>query len=167
MVIRNDVRCCVSVLDLNEADLVMCADGRFKPATDILSLQAFLSHARWVRERVAAQERPGWFAILLFFVLAFLLFADFYDPPPKSILRWRPRNDEPLSSDTRALVRERDTEICTYCGRHDPKGHVDHRVSRVNGGSNRLHNLSWACRSCNWKKGPRNARQYMRQTAAS
>lgn len=161
-IIRNNIHCRVSVSDISKTDLVLCADGRFKLAVEIPSLYAFLSHAKRVRERVEAQERNGWLAVLIFVGLALFLFLEFCDPPPRAGFRWRPRNDEPLPAGTRALVRERDGEICAYCRRHSPHGHVDHRVSRVNGGSNRLNNLSWACPPCNLKKGPMNARQFIR-----
>lgn len=166
-IIRNNIYCRVGVSDISTTDLVLCADGRFKLAVEIPSLYAFLSHAKWVRERVVeAQERNGWLAVLLFVGLALFLFLEFCDPPPKAGFRWRPRNDEPLPAGTRALVRERDGEICAYC-RHFPDGHVDHRVSRVNGGSNRLHNLSWACPPSTLKKGPMNARQFIRLSTRS
>jgi len=46
------------------------------------------------------------------------------------------RNDEPLAPTMRRYIRERDGEICFYCEEYAPGGHVDHRVSRANGGSN-------------------------------
>lgn len=161
-VIRGNACCRVGVNDLDENDLVFCADGRFRRATDVPSLSAFLSHAREMRERLAAEQRTGWGAALILIGLGLLLFSDFFDPPPKSRFRWRPRNDEPLTARQRARVRERDGEMCAYCGSHAPDGHVDHRVSRANGGSNRLNNLSWACSTCNWAKGAMNARQFYR-----
>lgn len=161
-VIRGNVCCRVGVNDLDKNDLVFCADGRFRRAGDVPSLNAFLSHACAIRERVAAHQRNGWGAALLLIGLGLILFSDFFDPPPKSRFRWRHRNDEPLTARQRACVRERDTEICAYCGSYAPDGHVDHRVSRANGGSNHLNNLSWACPPCNWAKGAMNARQFFR-----
>ena len=71
-------------------------------------------------------------------------------------------NKEPLENWKKEFVRARDQEICTYCGCHDPCGHVDHKTSRANGGSNLLRNLVWACSSCNCSKGRMNASQFMR-----
>lgn len=71
-------------------------------------------------------------------------------------------NPEPLEKWKKEFVRARDKETCTYCGCHDPWGHVDHKTSRANGGSNLLRNLVWACSSCNCSKGRMNARQFKR-----
>jgi hypothetical protein len=162
-IIRNNLYYKVGLHDIIETDLVFCADGRFHPVTSVPSLHSFLMHSRRVRNRVAAQESNGWGAALLFIALACLVFIDFYDPSPRSRGRWRPRNDDPLPPRKKALVRVRDRGICAYCDRYAPDGHVDHRVSRVNGGSNHLNNLSWACPSCNLKKGAMNARQFIRR----
>jgi len=64
-------------------------------------------------------------------------------PNKPSPRRRRDPNYEPLESWKRDLVRQRDQEICEYCGRRAP--HVDHKTSRANGGSNLLRNLVWAC----------------------
>ena len=65
-------------------------------------------------------------------------------------------NDKPLTQGIRNFIRERDEEICFYCDDYVPNGHVDHRISRVNGGSNDFDNLTWACASCNCSKGALN-----------
>ena len=39
-VIRGNACCCVGVNDLDENDLVFCADGRFRQATDVPSSNA-------------------------------------------------------------------------------------------------------------------------------
>ena len=41
------------------------------------------------------------------------------------------------------------------------KGHVDHRISRANGGSNDYANLTWACAPCNWSKGVMNDTEFL------
>lgn len=69
-------------------------------------------------------------------------------------------NREPLEQWKKNFVRLRDGEICSYCSTHDPGGHVDHKTSRANGGSNLLRNLNWACVSCNCSKGRMNAREF-------
>jgi HNH endonuclease len=163
-IIRYNLCYKVDLHDIIETDLVFCADGRFRPVNSVPSLHSFLQHSQQVRNRVAAQESNGWGAVLFFIALACLVFIDFHDPSPRPRVRWRPRNDEPLTPRIKALVRARDEEVCSYCGRFAPGGHVDHRVSRVNGGSNHLNNLSWACSTCNLKKGAMNARQFIRRS---
>lgn len=71
-------------------------------------------------------------------------------------------NQEPLERWKKEFVRARDQEICAYCGRHDAWGHVDHKTSRANGGSNLLRNLVWACSFCNCSKGRMNAPAFRR-----
>lgn len=71
------------------------------------------------------------------------------------------RNNIPLTSGMRRYIRERDEEICFYCGDHAPDGHVDHRVSRANNGSNEPENLTWACVFCNCSKGAMNDTEYI------
>jgi len=84
-------------------------------------------------------------------------------PTKKSRARKRRQsNYEPLENWKRQLVRVRDGEICSYCGIHDPAGHVDHKTSRANGGSNLLRNLVWSCISCNCSKGRMNAPAFRR-----
>lgn len=89
-----------------------------------------------------------------------ILESIFSPPQPVQQPRRRMPNYEPLEGWKRELVRLRDGEICSYCGLHDPRGHVDHKTSRANGGSNLVRNLTWACVSCNCSKGKRNAREF-------
>ena len=161
-IVRNNFYYSAELKDILGSDLVFCADGRFHPVNQVPSLRSYLLHLQQVQRRVTSHEPNGWGAALLFLALACLILIDFHDPSPKSHFRWRRRNNEPLTPRLRAYVRERDEEICAYCGRYAPDGHVDHRVSRVNGGSNHLDNLSWSCAECNWKKGAMNARQFIR-----
>ncbi|MGO8790667.1 MAG: HNH endonuclease [Terriglobia bacterium] len=60
-------------------------------------------------------------------------------------------------------VSRRDGWRCTFCGRRVSRGtrHIDHSVSRANGGTNHLNNLRLACSPCNLKKGSLNARQFL------
>lgn len=83
---------------------------------------------------------------------------------PASKRKRRTPNYEPLEAWKREFVRQRDGEICTYCGCFAPEGHVDHKTSRANGGSNLLRNLAWACATCNCSKGRMNAAQFRRLT---
>ena len=71
------------------------------------------------------------------------------------------RNNTPLTTKERLFIRERDGEICYYCDDYAPNGHVDHRVSRANGGGNELENLTWACVFCNCSKGAMNDTDYI------
>lgn len=84
------------------------------------------------------------------------------DDPPRRRRSPRPRNTEPLGSAKRLRVYERDGGVCTYCGVAVAPGefHVDHSVSRRNGGTNHLNNLRTACAPCNLSKGGLNARQF-------
>jgi hypothetical protein len=79
--------------------------------------------------------------------------------------RRRPRryNDAPLPYEDKEYVSRRDGWRCTFCGKRVSRGtrHVDHSVSRANGGTNHLNNLRLACSACNLKKGPLNARQFL------
>lgn len=76
--------------------------------------------------------------------------------------RGRKPNYEPLEGWKKQFVRERDVETCAYCGGYDPAGHVDHKTSRANGGSNLLRNLVWSCVFCNCSKGRMNAPAFRR-----
>lgn len=71
------------------------------------------------------------------------------------------RNSVPLTPGMRLYIRERDEEICFYCDDYAPDGHVDHRISRNNGGSNEPENLTWACVFCNCSKGSLNDDEYI------
>lgn len=89
-----------------------------------------------------------------------LLESIFGTNQPASKKKRRAPNYEPLEAWKREVVRARDNETCTYCGRYAPAGHVDHKTSRINGGSNLLRNLAWTCAPCNCSKGRRNAREF-------
>lgn len=81
--------------------------------------------------------------------------------PSRRPMRRSP-NYEPLERWKKELVRGQDAETCSYCGAFDPAGHVDHKTSRANGGSNLLRNLVWSCVSCNCSKGRMNAPSFRR-----
>ena len=92
-----------------------------------------------------------------------LLEGVFNPSQPSPRPRHRAPNREPLEPWKRTYVGERDSRICTYCGRRAPRGHVDHKTSRANGGSNLLRNLTWSCAPCNLSKGKMNASQFRRR----
>lgn len=53
----------------------------------------------------------------------------------------------------REYLLERDGRKCAYCGKEKVPLEIEHIVPRSRGGSNRLSNLTLACRTCNEKKG--------------
>jgi hypothetical protein len=90
------------------------------------------------------------------------LISYFSQPPPRPRQRRRKPNRERLEAWKRPYVYERDGRRCTYCGVFVPWGgeHIDHSISRRNGGTNHLNNLRLSCPPCNLSKGSLNARQF-------
>ncbi|MDX6444647.1 MAG: hypothetical protein QOH71_1721 [Blastocatellia bacterium] len=91
------------------------------------------------------------------------LISHFTQPPPAPRRpRRRNPNRERVEVWKRSYVYERDGRLCTYCGEFVQWGseHIDHSVSRRNGGTNHLNNLRLACAPCNLSKGSLNARQF-------
>src|ERR1700743_3863594 len=88
--------------------------------------------------------------------------ADMFDSRSPRPAPRRP-NNQPLSPADREYVSTRDGWRCTYCGKRLSRitRHIDHSVSRRNGGTNHLNNLRLACASCNLRKGHLNARQFV------
>ena len=81
---------------------------------------------------------------------------------PRPRRRRRPYNDAPLRQEDREYVSVRDGWRCTFCGRRVSRHtrHIDHSVSRANGGTNHINNLRLACPQCNLSKGPLNGKQF-------
>lgn len=76
-------------------------------------------------------------------------------------IRWPVRNREPrepISSQKRAIIHERDGGICRYCGRGERRLVLDHIVPRSAFPAHQLHiadrsdNLHSACWDCNEKR---------------
>ena len=90
------------------------------------------------------------------------LISHFSQPAAPRRPRRRKPNRERVEGWKRPYVYERDGRHCTYCGAFVRWGaeHIDHSVSRKNGGSNHLNNLRLACAPCNLSKGALNARQF-------
>ena len=90
------------------------------------------------------------------------LISYFSQPPAPKRPRRRKPNRARVEGWKRSYVYERDGSHCTYCGEFVPWGseHIDHSVSRRNGGTNHLNNLRLACAPCNLSKGSLNARQF-------
>lgn len=61
----------------------------------------------------------------------------------------------------RFAVLHRDRFTCRYCGRKSPSVvlHVDHVISRYDGGSNDVSNLVAACKDCNIGKNRKSVRR--------
>jgi hypothetical protein len=61
--------------------------------------------------------------------------------------------DPPLTKNEKQQVWDYFKSRCAYCGkpikRSSRDGHIDHLVSRANGGGNRLGNCVLACKVCN------------------
>lgn len=136
------------------------ASCKFLPASEFSDLHPYLPHQDWLSEVIG-----GVIKLTAVFIGIGLL-AEALTPPPTPRRR-RPRpNYTPLEPWKKAFVRERDDSRCNYCGRRVTSGHVDHKTSRVNGGSNRLNNLCWACAPCNLSKGGMNAHEFRRRIAS-
>jgi hypothetical protein len=123
----------------------------------------FLITAEEVSVTVTPAPASPWLvAGVALVALAFFTALAAEEPPRRSRRASRPRNTEPLDGATRLRVYYRDGGVCTYCGVTVGPGeyHVDHSVSRRNGGTNHLNNLRTACAPCNLSKGGLNARQF-------
>lgn len=109
-----------------------------------------------------APPSPWLVAGVALVALAFIAALAAEEPTRRSRRVSRPRNTEPLNGTTRLRVYERDGGVCTYCGVAvaPDEFHVDHSVSRKNGGTNHPNNLRTACAPCNLSKGGLNARQF-------
>lgn len=62
-----------------------------------------------------------------------------------------------MKNSLRISILTRDNFTCQYCGRRVPKVelHVEHMISRYDGGSDHPSNLVAACTDCNYGKGKR------------
>ncbi|AOY84230.1 MAG: HNH endonuclease [Moorea sp. SIO1G6] len=52
---------------------------------------------------------------------------------------------------------------CVYCGAENVPLEVDHIIPKSKGGSNRVSNLTLACRSCNQKKGNKSIEKFLKK----
>lgn len=143
--------------NLRRTDLLYSQSGKFFPATEFPGLASYLPPA--------PAEAVDWLALLKVAaavgVVALLIKAT--EAPPRG--RLRSPNYEPLPQWKKTYVYQRDSGQCTYCGEYvsRPKSHIDHSVSRINGGTNHLNNLRLACAPCNLSKGALNAKQFSRR----
>jgi hypothetical protein len=156
-VLRNGSRRDVALWELQASDLVLATDQRFHPIVDFPDLrQYFPQLAPPLIGQLTVSD------ILLGIGTIFIVGAGVCLLSAAAIALFTPeRNDVPLTRKDRAYIRERDGEFCFYCETHAPGGHVDHRVSRANGGGNDYDNLAWACAPCNWSKGAMNDTEFL------
>lgn len=150
-ILRNNTQFVVNLLDLRSDDLVLSQDGYFYPVYSFPELNQILPKQGLdfseIAKIVGASILITGGIVLGLFILWLLI---------------QPRyNKVPLTKSTKNYIRERDEEICFYCDEYAPNRHVDHRISRYNGGSNEPENLTWACVSCNCSKGSMNDTEYI------
>jgi 5-methylcytosine-specific restriction endonuclease McrA len=65
--------------------------------------------------------------------------------------------------EVREYLLEKWGRTCAYCGAKDVPLEIDHIHPRSRGGSNRIANLTLACRSCNQKKGSRPVEEFLKK----
>lgn len=64
--------------------------------------------------------------------------------------------------EVREYLLEKWGRKCAYCGKKDVPLHVEHIIPRAKGGSNRVSNLTLACKPCNDKKGTQDIREFLK-----
>jgi hypothetical protein len=150
--LRNNTRLDVAPSDLQDGDLVLSADGRSYHVSSFLESKP---------QPEQSARPPASDTLRVLGVVLLVLVVIFFLTAVGAALLAPRRNDEPLTQKDRKYIRLRDAETCFYCKIHAPKGHIDHRVSRANGGSNDYTNLAWACAPCNLSKGSRNDTEFL------
>lgn len=151
-ILRNNTQFVVDLWNLRSSDLVLAQNGYFYPVYSFTELRRYFPSLTTptFSEILTGTNEIALIALGIIGVVA--LIDDLLQP------RY---NDKPLTQGTRNFIRERDEEICLYCDAFVQNGHVDHRISRANGGSNDFDNLTWACVSCNCSKGALNDYEFM------
>lgn len=144
-VFRNNERFLVKLQDLKSNDFVLSQDGQFYPASSFAELRDYFPQFKPPTFSEILSGIGQTILITAGIIGVVILIDDMLSPQ---------YNAQPLTQKTRDFIRERDEEICFYCDEYVSNGHVDHRKSRANGGSNDFDNLTWACPPCNWSKGP-------------
>lgn len=99
---------------------------------------------------------------------AFWFAARILEPRPSHRHRRRRYTAAAVSYTDKEYVSVRDGWRCTYCGQRVTRRtrHIDHSVSRANGGTNHVNNLRLACAPCNLGKGALSAREFVRSFAS-
>ena len=67
---------------------------------------------------------------------------------------------ELLGYEVREYLLEKWGRKCAYCGAENVPLEVEHIIPKARGGSNRVSNLTLACRKCNKKKGTKTAKEF-------
>lgn len=149
--------------NLRPTDQVLGTDGQYRPASTYADLATYLPK----------QPQPSLLEGVLKAGLAIggvwltlKIANELFGPKPVRLRSTplRARNTERVEEWKREYVYIRDGGQCVYCGASVAFSsvHIDHSVSRANGGTNHLNNLRTACWVCNLAKGARNARQFVR-----
>lgn len=146
-ILRNNTQFSVKLQDFRSNDLVLSQDGCF------YSVSAFPELGNYFPQLTTPDFSEvfngiGQTILITVGIIGLVTLIDDLLQPCYNI--------EPLTQRIRNIIRERDEEICFYCSVYVPDGHVDHRISRFNGGGNDFDNLTWACVSCNCSKGAMN-----------
>jgi 5-methylcytosine-specific restriction endonuclease McrA len=68
---------------------------------------------------------------------------------------------ELVGYEVREYLLEKFSRKCAYCGAENTPLEIEHVVAKVNGGSNRISNLTLACHDCNQKKGSRRIEDFL------
>lgn len=64
--------------------------------------------------------------------------------------------------DIRQYLLEKFERKCVYCGKINVPLQVEHVVPKINGGTNKISNLTIACQPCNQKKGSKNIEEFLK-----
>lgn len=65
--------------------------------------------------------------------------------------------------EVREYLLEKWGRVCSYCGKKDVPLEIDHIHPKSKGGSNRVSNLTLACRFCNQKKGSQDVKDFLKK----
>lgn len=131
-ILRNNTQFSVKLQDLRSNDLVLSQDGYFYSISSFSDLRKYFPQLT-TPDYSDIFNRIGQTILITVGIIGLVtLIDDLFQP------RY---NDKSLTQRTRNIIRERDKEICFYCDDYVPDGHVDHRISRYNGGSNDFNNL--------------------------
>lgn len=155
-VLRNGAFQTVPSNQLQVTDWILSTTGEYVPVVVLLKTP----QARQLSESgLSALVRAA--GILGFLFGAAWILEECFKTPKRP--QTRRRNTESLEAWKRDYVSQRDGWRCTYCGGRVTRSsrHIDHSMSRRNGGTNHLNNLRTACLSCNLSKGVLNARQFL------
>lgn len=90
-------------------------------------------------------------------------FGEFLTAPILNVWRKEAAKSETrpaIPTHVQSAVRERDGEVCSYCGTTDGPFHLDHIMPWSRGGEHTVENLTVACASCNRAKGDKTPQEW-------